>query len=158
MAPFSSLPWLAPREPAAWCRTALSQEASLEAAVDAVVRQLNAPEAADLALVFVSSAYASDLPRLLPLLSQRLRASHWMGCVGGGVVGTDAGGVPRSWSAKPPTERHPAAAAGRRAPPLPDRHHGPARPGRSGEAWSERVGAPAASGMLLLVDPSTRHQ
>ena len=46
--------------------------------------------AADVALVFVSSHFASDLPRLLPLLQQRLHASHWLGCLGGGVVGTTA--------------------------------------------------------------------
>lgn len=43
-------------------------------------------------LVFVSSQFASDLPRLLPLLSQRLQAEHWIGFVGGGVVGTDSAG------------------------------------------------------------------
>ncbi|MEB3264646.1 MAG: FIST N-terminal domain-containing protein [Synechococcus sp.] len=155
MAPFPLLPWLAPREPAPWCRTALSQEASLEAAVDAVARQLNAPEAADLALVFVSSAYASDLPRLLPLLGQRLRAAHWMGCVGGGVVGTDAGGVPHELEREaalsvtllrlPGAELHPFRIDTSDLPDL----DGPA------EAWIERVGAPAASGMLLLVDPSS---
>ncbi|MFY8149183.1 MAG: FIST signal transduction protein [Prochlorococcaceae cyanobacterium] len=155
MAPFPLLPWLAPREPAAWCRTALSQEVSLEAAVEAVVRQLNPGEPADLALVFVSSAYASDLPRLLPLLSQRLRADHWLGCVGGGVVGTEPGGVPHELEREPAlsvsllrlpgAELHPFHLETTELPDL----DGPA------EAWIERVGAPASGAMLLLVDPSS---
>ena len=56
--------------------------------MDAVHRQLDGAETADLALVFVSASFASDLPRLLPLLRQRLQASHWLGCVAGGVIGT----------------------------------------------------------------------
>ena len=61
----------------------------MEEAVRDVSSTLGA-NAADVALVFVSSHFASDLPRLLPLLQQRLNASHWLGCLGGGVVGTTA--------------------------------------------------------------------
>ena len=61
----------------------------MEEAVRDVSNTLGA-NAADVALVFVSSHFASDLPRLLPLLQQRLHASHWLGCLGGGVVGTTA--------------------------------------------------------------------
>ncbi len=61
----------------------------MEEAVRDVSSTLGA-NAADVALVFVSSHFASDLPRLLPLLQQRLHASHWLGCLGGGVVGTTA--------------------------------------------------------------------
>jgi small ligand-binding sensory domain FIST len=42
-------------------------------------------------LVFAYSGFASDLPRLLPLLSQKLQADHWLGCCGGGVVGMSQG-------------------------------------------------------------------
>ena len=63
----------------------------MEEAVRDVSSSLGA-NAADIALVFVSSHFASDLPRLLPLLQQRLNASHWLGCLGGGVVGTTASG------------------------------------------------------------------
>ncbi|CAK6701585.1 FIST N-terminal domain-containing protein [Synechococcus sp. CCY9201] len=157
MAAFPFLRWLEPAEPAAWCRSALSQEASLEAAVDAVAGQLSSKEEADLALVFVSSAYASDLPRLLPLLSQRLRSNHWLGCVGGGVVGTDPAGVPRELEREPALSVTLLRLPGARLHPfqidtsqLPDLD-GPAEP------WIDRVGtaAGASASMLLLVDPSS---
>jgi small ligand-binding sensory domain FIST len=61
---------------------------SLQGAVDAVTQQLAGAGRADLALVFAYNSFASDLPRLLPLLSQKLQADHWLGCCGGGVVGT----------------------------------------------------------------------
>lgn len=63
----------------------------MEEAVRDVSSSLGA-NTADIALVFVSSHFASDLPRLLPLLQQRLNATHWLGCLGGGVVGTTASG------------------------------------------------------------------
>lgn len=95
MPAFPSFPWLQRRgggDPGPWCRTGLGRAVSLEAAVADVARQLAGAGPADLALVFASSSYASDLPRLLPLLQQKLQAAHWLGCVGGGVVGTEAGG------------------------------------------------------------------
>ena len=70
MVAFPSIPWLRRRDPAPWCRTALAQDPSLQGAVDAVAQQLSGCGPADLALVFVSTSYASDLPRLLPLLRQ----------------------------------------------------------------------------------------
>ena len=85
--------WLQRGEGPAFCQAALSRNPSLEGAVEEVVRSLNGRRATDLALVFCSSSYASDLPRLLPLLRARLSARHWIGCAGGGVVGTDATGV-----------------------------------------------------------------
>lgn len=78
---------------AAWCRTAVARDPSLQAAVDDLGRQLAGAGPADLALVFASASYASDLPRLLPLLRQKLQATHWLGCLGGGVVGTEADGT-----------------------------------------------------------------
>jgi len=55
--------------PMQWA-SALSTKASLEAAVRDVIaqteQQLSAPP--DLGLVFISSAFASEYPRLLPLL------------------------------------------------------------------------------------------
>ena len=62
--------------------------------MDAIARQLHGSGPADLALVFASASYASDLQRLLPLLQSQLKSKHWLGCVGGGVVGTDGGGKP----------------------------------------------------------------
>jgi hypothetical protein len=101
MVAFPSIPWLRRRDPAPWCRTALAQDPSLQGAVDAVAQQLSGCGPADLALVFVSTSYASDLPRLLPLLRQKLKATHWLGCVGGGVVGTDATGTPHELEQEP---------------------------------------------------------
>ena len=92
-----SFPWLSARPRGAWCRSALARDVSLQGAVDAVTQQLAGAGRADLALVFAYSGFASDLPRLLPLLSQRVQADHWLGCCGGGVVG-DGGGVAECWA------------------------------------------------------------
>ena len=69
---------------------ALSTRPSLEAAVADVVERasssLQAP--ADLGLVFISSAFASEYPRLLPLLQERLpETTVLIGCSGGGIIG-----------------------------------------------------------------------
>ena len=101
MATFSPFNWLRSpqREPS--CRTALSVNPSLEAAVQDVSAQLRQARQSDLALVFASTSYASDLPRLLPLLQQRLKADTWLGCVGGGVVGTNQDGRCQELEQKP---------------------------------------------------------
>jgi small ligand-binding sensory domain FIST len=74
--------------------SALSTRPSLEAAVKDVVEQaqhmLQAP--ADLGLVFISSAFASEYSRLMPLLQEHLSIPALVGCSGGGVVGVDATG------------------------------------------------------------------
>jgi small ligand-binding sensory domain FIST len=158
MAALSLLERLTRRHDEAWCRTALVQGTGLQEVVDGVVRELGRCGPADLALVFASSRFASDLPRLLPLLQQRLRADHWLGCLGGGVVGTTADGVPHEIEQDsalsvtllhlPGTTLHPFA-LGSEAEALPDLD-GPAEP------WLERVGS-ASTGvhsMLLLVDPT----
>lgn len=71
--------------------TALSTRPSLEMAVKEVVQQatqaLEAP--ADLAIVFISSAFASEFSRLIPLLKDQLSVKTLIGCSGGGVVGAD---------------------------------------------------------------------
>jgi small ligand-binding sensory domain FIST len=110
---------------------------------------------ADLALVFCSTAYASDLPRLLPLLRQSLKARHWIGCVGGGVVGTGADGSPHEIEQQaalavtllriPGAELQPFLLDAKQLPDL----DGSAQP------WLDWVGAdPAlAASMLLFIDP-----
>ena len=85
---FSPFDWLNSATETRYCRSALSTQPSLDEAVKEVVNQLGRRGEADLALVFASTAYASDLPRLLPLLRQELRSRHWIGAAGGGVVGT----------------------------------------------------------------------
>lgn len=156
MVAIPSLPWLARRERPAWCRTALARDPSLQGAVDSLVRQLAGAGPADLALVFASASYASDLPRLLPLLQQKLQARHWIGCLGGGVVGTEPDGSPRELEHEPAlsltllhlpgAELHPFHLEGSELPDL----DGPADP------WREAVGVgpETSKGMLLLVDPA----
>jgi small ligand-binding sensory domain FIST len=140
----------------AWCRTALATEPSLEGSLQALGRQLRGVGAADLALVFVSATYASDLPRLLPLLRQRFRARHWIGCLGGGVVGTPAGGESRELEREPGVSLTLLRLPGATLMPfaidngtLPDLD-GPAEP------WLSLLGHPdpaTNAAMLLLIDP-----
>lgn len=156
MAGFPSFPWLATRQPEAWCRTALARDVSLQGAVEAVTRQLAGARQADLALVFASTSYASDLPRLLPLLRQKLQAGIWLGCAGGGVVGTEPSGAPRELEREPALSVTLLGLPGAVLQPfsfdtteLPDLD-GPAEP------WRALVGAPFSKGqsMLVMIDPS----
>lgn len=74
--------------------SALSTRPSLEAAVEDVARQAQhlLQTSADLGLVFISSAFASEFSRLMPLLQERLSVPALIGCSGGGVVGMNATG------------------------------------------------------------------
>ncbi len=92
MEQFSPLNWFGSHLKKASCQTALSYQPSLEAAIKEVAEGLSGTDHADLALVFVSTYYASDLPRLLPILRTYLSCAHWLGCAGGGVIGTSASG------------------------------------------------------------------
>lgn len=160
MAALPPFPWSARRGPAAWCRTALVRDDSLQAAVEAAARQLAGAGPADLALVFVSDSFASDLPRLLPLLQQKLQASHWLGCLGGGVVGTDPQGVPHELEQEPALSVTLLRLPGATLRPfaidtaeLPDLD-GPAEPWRrilGGEAGDD----PGEQALLVLVDPTS---
>jgi len=71
--------------------SALSTRPSLEAAIAEVVEQAQQrlQDPADLAIVFVSSAFASEFSRLMPLLQERLAVTALIGCSGGGIVGVD---------------------------------------------------------------------
>jgi small ligand-binding sensory domain FIST len=74
-------------EPMKWVN-ALSTRPSLEAAVDEVVDCVQSlPSPANLGLVFISAAFASEYPRLMPLLQERLSVPNLIGCGGGGIVG-----------------------------------------------------------------------
>jgi small ligand-binding sensory domain FIST len=81
---------------------ALSTRPSLEAAVTDVVEQAvsSLTASADLGLVFISSAFASEYSRLLPLLSEKLSVPVIIGCSGLGVVGTRATGEPEELEAE----------------------------------------------------------
>jgi small ligand-binding sensory domain FIST len=79
-----------------WVST-LSTRPSLESAVDEAVTQATSAlqGSVDLALVFISSAFASELPRLMPLLKERLPETVMVGCTGGGIVGLLTDGTVR---------------------------------------------------------------
>lgn len=81
---------------------ALSTRPSLEAAIADVVERavssLTAPP--DLGLVFISSAFASEYSRLLPLLAEKLSVPVIIGCSGGGVIGTTTKGYTQELEAE----------------------------------------------------------
>jgi len=81
--------------PIKWAN-ALSTRPSLEAAVTEVVDRVGGllPMPADLGLVFISSAYASEYSRLMPLLEEQLSVRVLIGCGGSGIIGMNAQGKP----------------------------------------------------------------
>ncbi|MEB3167354.1 MAG: FIST N-terminal domain-containing protein [Cyanobium sp.] len=159
MAALPSIPWLVHRQESPWCRTALAQDISLQGAVEAIETQLSSVGEADLALVFASSAYASDLPRLMPLLQRRLSARHWLGCLGGGVIGTK-GGNSRPGEAHE-CEHAPALSVTLLRLPGAELHTFQLDPGElpdldgPAEPWRQQLGSTveATRSLLLLVDP-----
>ena len=169
MAALPPFPWLARRDSTPWCRTALAGDVSLEEAVVSISRELAGQGPADLALVFASASYATDLPRLLPLLQRRLRSRHWLGCLGGGVIGTGSDGLPHEREQQPALSvmllRLPGASLRPFAidtTALPDLD-GPAEPWRalSGAPAVANDGAPADGNddgpvsLLVLADPAS---
>lgn len=74
--------------------SALSTRPSLEAAVQEVVDQAQQAlgSAPDLGLIFISSTFMSEYPRLMPLLNEYLSVPALIGCSGGGIVGSDEAG------------------------------------------------------------------
>jgi small ligand-binding sensory domain FIST len=74
---------------------ALSSRPSLEAAVEDVIQQTQTAlgTSADLAIVFISNAYASEFTRLMPLLRERLQVPHLIGCGGNGIIGIPPNGT-----------------------------------------------------------------
>ncbi|MDJ0601164.1 MAG: FIST C-terminal domain-containing protein [Crocosphaera sp.] len=75
---------------------ALSTRPSLEAAVTEVTQtienRLSSP--ADVGIFFISSAYASDYPRLIPLILEKLPLPVAIGCGGAGIIGQNEGKDP----------------------------------------------------------------
>ena len=75
---------------------ALSTPPSLEAALSEVIDRAGQDLRGDpdLGLLFVSSAFASEYSRVMPLLRQKIEIPYLLGCGGGGIIGRDAlGGV-----------------------------------------------------------------
>ncbi len=125
------------------------------AELSASLRRSQGDSPADLALVFCSTAYATDLQRLLPLLREAIPATHWLGCSGGGVVGTDSQGIPHELENQPAISVTLLTLPGARLQPfhldpgsLPDLD-GPS------QQWIDWVGAEpdGSASMLLFVDP-----
>lgn len=68
---------------------ALSTRPSLEAAVTEVVQTIQPKlnHSPDLGIVFISSAYASDYSRVVPLILEKLPLPVLIGCGGAGIIG-----------------------------------------------------------------------
>lgn len=77
--------------------SALSTRPSLEAAIAEVVEsaQQALQTSADLGFIFISSAFASEYPRLMPLLQERLPDIPLIGCSGAGVIAMTQNDRPR---------------------------------------------------------------
>ena len=138
---------------------ALSTRASLEAAVAEVVnrtqRSLQAPPA--LGLVFISSAYASEYTRLMPLLQEQLRIPALIGCNGGGIIGMNPEGEVLEVEGEPALSLSLASFEGVGvrafhigADALPDLDSPP-------DAWVKAIGIDPQNQpqFILLSDPST---
>ena len=75
------------QRPDSCCLTALSNDPSLDKAVEEVCLKLKNLTNADIAIVFISSNFASDYPRLLPLLKRKLKYKMLIGSSVKGVIG-----------------------------------------------------------------------
>ncbi len=135
--------------------SALSTQPSLEAAIHEVVEQVRHLPSPDLAILFISAAFASEYSRLLPLLQAALPLPALIGCSGGGVLGVGADGqvqevenraaLSLTLAQLPQVQVRPfhlSAAA------LPD-------PDSSPNAWIELMGVPAEASpqFVLLASP-----
>ncbi|NJR50956.1 MAG: hypothetical protein HC780_16620 [Leptolyngbyaceae cyanobacterium CSU_1_3] len=137
--------------------SALSTRPSLEAAIAEVVAQAQdiLQVSADLGLVFISSAFASEYSRLLPLLRDKLPNVPLIGCSGGGIVGVSARGKALEVEGEPALSLTLAALPGvnvktfhLRAEDLPDLDSSP-------DAWANLLTVPLAERphFVLLADP-----
>ncbi len=137
--------------------SALSTRPSLEAAISEVVQQAkkSLEVSPDLGLVFISSAFTSEYPRLMPLLREHLPGLPLIGCGGGGVIGMDPYGEAQEVEGEPALVLTLAALPGVEvrsfhlaAEDLPDLDSPP-------DSWVELVGVPATEqpNFILLSDP-----
>lgn len=137
--------------------SALSTQPSLEAAVREVAEQTNSQlqTSPDLGLVFISSAFASEYSRLLPLLHDKLQVPCLVGCSGGGVIGTVVPGEPHEIEQQPALSLCLASLPGvtvksfyLRGDDLPDLDSSP-------NAWTEKIGVASEENpnFILMADP-----
>jgi small ligand-binding sensory domain FIST len=136
---------------------ALSTRPSLEAAVTEVVDRIKTSftHPPDLGIVFISSAYASDYPRLVPLILEKFPLPILIGCGGGGIIGMnplgeaieieDALALSLTVARLPEVEVHPFHLQSQQFPDLDSPPH----------AWTELVDVPAQKNpqFILLCDP-----
>lgn len=142
--------------PIKWAN-ALSTRPSLEAAVAEVVNRVeqSLPMPADLGLVFISSAYASEYSRLLPLLKERLSVPVLIGCGGSGIIGMNPQGEPQEVEGAPALSLSLASLPGVNVhafhifpDDIPDLDSPP-------DAWVELIGVPPQERphFILLAEP-----
>lgn len=79
--------------------TCPSLEAAIAEVVDRVQKSLTATP--DLGLVFISSAYASEYSRLMPLLQKQLSVPVLIGCGGSGIIGMNSHGETQEIEGEP---------------------------------------------------------
>jgi small ligand-binding sensory domain FIST len=79
--------------------TCPSLEAAIAEVVDRVQKSLTATP--DLGLVFISSAYASEYSRLMPLLREQLSVPVLIGCGGSGIIGINSQGETQELEGEP---------------------------------------------------------
>lgn len=138
-----------------WVST-LSTRPSLEAAIAEVAErsQVALQTPADLALVFISSAFASEFSRVMPLLQAQLPGVAIVGCSGSGIIGMredmareieDQPAICLTLAALPGVDIHTFHLE---AADLPDLDSSP-------DAWVQHIGVSPADRLqfVLLVDP-----
>jgi small ligand-binding sensory domain FIST len=136
---------------------ALSTRPSLESAVTEVISaiQESLSETPDLGIVFISSAYASDYPRLMPLLLEKFPIPVIIGCGGSGIVGMSSPDRVVEVEGNPALSLSVAKLPGVEVKPfhllaedLPD-------PDSPPQAWWESIGVPPEKQpqFILLCDP-----
>ncbi len=136
---------------------ALSTQPSLEAAIAEVAARVRQSLSGnpDLGIVFISAAYGSEYPRLVPLLLEKLPFRVLIGCGGGGVVGVGDRGESREIEGNPALSLSAASLPGVQVHPfhitgknLPDLDSPPSR-------WCELIGVEPQEkpDFILLADP-----
>ena len=139
---------------------ALSLQPSLEAALDEAIAtaQSQLTGSVDLAILFVSASFASDAPRVIPLLKQKLDTPHLIGCIGGGVLGMATPEQPRELEREVGLSLSLAHLSGVDIKPfyldagdLPDLDASP-------QTWIDLIGANPQEGpdFIVLVDPMSQ--
>jgi small ligand-binding sensory domain FIST len=138
---------------------ALSTRPSLETAITEVVERIQSSLSGnpDLGILFISSAYATDFPRVMPLLLEKFPIPVLIGCGGGGIIGMSQGdraveieanpALSLSVAQLPGVEIHPFHLS---AEALPDLDSPP-------QTWVELVGVSPQNNpkFILLSDPFT---